>query len=104
MSPRQPARKPSKADDILGTEDASLLDVVDNLLNKGVVLTGDLTLGLAHVDLVYARLSLLLSAADRVLPGEQGDFLDRHEARNRARKNKRAAATPRRADARRSRA
>lgn len=53
---------------VLDTEEASLLDVVDNALNKGVVLSGDLTLALAHVDLVYVRLSLLLCAADRVLP------------------------------------
>jgi hypothetical protein len=90
MSPRQPAPKPSKADEIIGTEDQSLLDVVDNLLNKGVVLTGDLTLGLANVDLVYARLSLLLSAADRVLPGEQGDFMERHDRRKKLRRRSRA--------------
>lgn len=45
----------------------TLLDVVDNLLNKGVVLNGELVLALADVDLVYLKLSLLLSAADRVL-------------------------------------
>jgi hypothetical protein len=90
MSPRQPTRsnssrpprRTSKAEEILGPEDASLLDIVDNLLNKGVVLTGDLTIGLAQVDLIYARLSLLLSAADLVLPGEDADFLERHHARH----------------------
>ncbi len=45
----------------------TLLDVVDNLLHKGVMLNGELILGLADVDLVYLRLSILLSAADRVL-------------------------------------
>ncbi|MBI2188297.1 MAG: gas vesicle protein [Acidobacteria bacterium] len=64
--PRRTSR--STADQVLETHDASLLDVVDNALTKGVVLSGDLTLGLAQVDLVYARLSLLLCAADRVLP------------------------------------
>jgi uncharacterized membrane protein len=82
MSPRTATRRRSEADEILGVEDASLLDIVDNLLNKGVVLNGDLTLGLAQVDLIYARLSLLLSAADRVLPGEQTDFISRHHARH----------------------
>ena len=38
---------------ILGSEDASLLDIVDNVLNKGVVLSGDITIGLAQVDLIY---------------------------------------------------
>lgn len=46
----------------------SLLDVVDNLLNSGVMLNADLMLALANVDLVYIRLSALLCAADRVLP------------------------------------
>jgi hypothetical protein len=82
MSPRKQPRRRTTAEEILGTEDASLLDIVDNLLNKGVVLSGDLTLALAQVDLVYARLSLLLSAADRVLPGEQTDFIARHHARH----------------------
>jgi hypothetical protein len=49
-------------------EDSSLLDLIDNLLNKGVMLNADLILALADVDLVYIRLSALLCAADRVLP------------------------------------
>ncbi len=53
---------------ILDEPGASLLDLVDNLLNRGVVVSGDVVLGLAGVDLVYLRLSLLLAAADRVLP------------------------------------
>ncbi len=32
--------------------------------------TGDLTLGVAGVDLIYLRLSALLCAADRVLPAD----------------------------------
>lgn len=51
--------------------DASLLDVVDNLLAKGVVLHADLVLALADVDLVYVRLSALLCAADRLLPPDR---------------------------------
>jgi hypothetical protein len=53
---------------LLEAPDATLLDLVDSLLDKGVVLDGELVLGLADVDLVYVRLSLLLAAADRVLP------------------------------------
>jgi hypothetical protein len=61
--------------------ETSLLDVIDNALNKGIVLNGDLTLALAQVDLVYARLSLLLCAADRVLPNEDSDIIARHSDR-----------------------
>jgi Gas vesicle protein len=90
-SPPKPPRRRTEADEILGPEDTSLLDIVDNLLNKGVVLNGDLTIGLARVELIYARLSLLLSAADRVLPGEHEEFMDRHHARHMLRKARRRA-------------
>ena len=53
---------------LLESPDESLLDLVDSLLDKGVVLDGEIVLGLADVDLVYVRLSVLLAAADRVLP------------------------------------
>lgn len=48
---------------------ASLLDLVDNILNKGLMITGDVVLSLADVDLVYLRLSALLCAADKAPPG-----------------------------------
>lgn len=44
------------------------MDVLDSLLNQGVMLNADIVLALANVDLVYLRLSALLCAADRVLP------------------------------------
>ena len=52
---------------VLEGVDASLLDIVDHVLTKGIVLTGDLVLGVADVDLVYLRLSAVLCAADRIL-------------------------------------
>ncbi len=51
---------------LLEAPDQSLLDLVDSLLDKGVVLDGEIVLGLADVDLVYVRLGVLLAAADRV--------------------------------------
>ena len=45
---------------------ASLLELVDNLLDHGVVIDGDVVLGLAGVDLVYLRLSVLLCSVDRL--------------------------------------
>jgi Gas vesicle protein len=50
-----------------GTE-SSLLDLVDNLLNQGVVVSGEVVLGLAGVDLIYLRLSAILCAADKLIP------------------------------------
>lgn len=85
MPPPKGLDTTDQAERILGEEEASLLDVVDNALSKGVVLSGDITLALANVDLVYLRLSLLLCAADRVLPHEDTDFLARHSDRRAAR-------------------
>jgi hypothetical protein len=65
----KPARPPKHhVARIVGDEESSLLDLIDNLLAKGVMLNADLILALANVDLVYVRLSALLCAADRVLP------------------------------------
>lgn len=84
-SARQARRQKTEAEDILGAEDASLLDIVDNVLSKGVVLNGDITIGLAQVDLIYLRLSVLLCAADRVMPSEDDDVLTRHSHRHQLR-------------------
>ena len=68
-APRRRDRAPSAAPnptEIIEEADASLLDVIDSLLNKGVVVNGEVMLSLAGVDLVYLRLSVLLCAADRI--------------------------------------
>lgn len=58
----------NELEEFSGHPENSLLDLVDNLLNQGVVIHGKVTIGLAGIDLVYLRLSALLCAADRVLP------------------------------------
>ncbi|MBX3191669.1 MAG: gas vesicle protein [Labilithrix sp.] len=63
---KRPAKR-SSGSAVLEGVDASLLDIVDHVLTKGIVVTGDLVLGVADVDLVYLRVSAVLCAADRVL-------------------------------------
>lgn len=58
--------------DLVTAADPALLDIIDRVLNKGVVLTGDVVLGVADVDLIYLRLSALFCAADRVLARGKG--------------------------------
>ncbi|HEY2907642.1 MAG TPA: gas vesicle protein GvpJ [Vicinamibacterales bacterium] len=53
---------------VLDAPDSTMLDLLDRLLDKGVMATGDVTLGVAGVDLIYLRLSALLCAADRLRP------------------------------------
>ena len=89
--PRRRALQPGStiAERVLGFE-PTLLDVVDNVLTKGVVLSGDLMISLAHVDLIYARLAVLLTGAARVVPGEDRDPVVRHAARRRMRRRSRS--------------
>lgn len=41
-----------------------LLDLLDRALDKGVVLSGDLVISVADVDLIYVGLKVLLSSVD----------------------------------------
>jgi hypothetical protein len=77
--------KPREAALVAEPEAASLLDVVDNLLNKGVVVTGDVVLGIAGIDLVYLRLSAVLCAIDRVSPHGSPALPPSNRARGRGR-------------------
>jgi hypothetical protein len=73
------ARTATIAESVIDVGEASVVDVLDHVLTKGVMATGDITLGVAGIDLIYLRLSTLLCAADRVLPG--GRRLPRARAR-----------------------
>ena len=48
------------------TLDVPLVELVDRLLNRGVVLTGELTVSVAGVDLIYLGLSVVLSSVDTI--------------------------------------
>ena len=66
--PDRPQPRRREVAHIIDDGEKTLVDVLDSLLNQGVVLNADLVLALADVDLVYVRLSALLCAADRVFP------------------------------------
>jgi hypothetical protein len=71
--------EPTTAQRVLEPAQETLLDLVDHLLDKGVVATGDVTLGVAGVDLIYLRLSALLCAMDRIMPAsDRGPRRRRH--------------------------
>ena len=53
-------------------QDVTLLELVDRVLNKGVVLTGDITLSVADVDLVYVGLRVLLASVATLEQAETG--------------------------------
>jgi hypothetical protein len=45
-----------------GDREVALVDLVDRLLDGGVVIAGDITLAVADVDLVYVSLRALVSS------------------------------------------
>ena len=45
-------------------EQIRLVELVDRVLDKGVVLKGDVTISVAGIDLLYLELHLLLSAVE----------------------------------------
>ena len=48
----------------LEDEGLTLLELTDRLLHRGVVLTGEATISVAGVDLIYLGLNLVLSAVE----------------------------------------
>jgi gas vesicle structural protein len=63
---------PSKADAILTAatprdEEPTLLDILDHVLNSGVVIQGSLVISLARVDLVYIGLNVVLTSVETAL-------------------------------------
>ena len=53
----------------LAPSDASLLELVDRLLHKGVVLAGGATISVAGVDLIYLGLNVVLAAVETLERG-----------------------------------
>ena len=45
-------------------KEITILDVLDRVLTKGVVITGDIIISVADIDLVYVGLRVLLSSVE----------------------------------------
>ena len=48
-------------------QDVSLLDIIDHVLNAGVVIHGSLVISVAGVDLVYVGLNVVLTSVETAL-------------------------------------
>jgi hypothetical protein len=48
-------------------DDLSLLDILDHVLNQGIILRGNLVISLAGVDLVYLGLDVILTSVETAL-------------------------------------
>ncbi|WP_165346922.1 gas vesicle protein [Gottfriedia acidiceleris] len=47
-------------------DNITLLDILDGVLDKGVVISGDLILSIADIDLVYVNICLLVTAVENI--------------------------------------
>lgn len=48
-------------------DEVSLLDILDHVLNAGVVIHGSLVISLAGVDLIYVGLNVVLTSVETAL-------------------------------------
>ena len=51
---------------LMSEKQVTLLDLLDRILDKGVLLGGDITISVADVDLIYVGLKVLLSSVETV--------------------------------------
>lgn len=55
---------PPDREPLAARERLTLVETLDRVLNKGVVIAGDVTLSVADVDLIFVGLRLLLSSVE----------------------------------------
>jgi hypothetical protein len=60
--------------------DVTLVELVDRILDKGVILSGDITLSVAGIDLVYVSLRALLASVETAAAARR-DSMERGQAR-----------------------
>jgi gas vesicle structural protein len=49
---------------VLEEPELSLLETLDHVLNRGLVITGEITISVANIDLVFVGLNVLLSSVE----------------------------------------
>ena len=64
---------------IEGEDEISLLDILDHVLNSGVVIHGSIVISLAGVDLVYVGLNVVLTSVETALRNIKRDAVTRGE-------------------------
>ncbi len=64
IPPQQKAQQKTVVPLAAKEKEITLLDLVDRILNKGVILYGDVTLSVADIDLVFLSLKVLLTSVE----------------------------------------
>lgn len=72
--PASPSTVSTTASNELTVPQISLVDLLDRLLGTGVVLSGDIVISLAGVDLVQVRLHALITSVRGEMAMQQGHW------------------------------
>jgi hypothetical protein len=57
------------------SKDITILELLDRVLNKGVILKGDIVISVADVDLVYLGVKLMLSSVETMEQLKSGNAI-----------------------------
>jgi len=57
------------------SKDHTLLELLDRVLNKGVILVGDIVISVADIDLVYLGVKLMLSSVETMEQLKSGNYV-----------------------------
>lgn len=52
---------------VLKSKEVTLFEVLDRILDKGIVIKGDLIISVADVNLIYVGLQAVITSVDRIL-------------------------------------
>ena len=62
--------------DMLDNSELSLLETLDHVLNRGLVIAGEITISVADIDLIFIGLNVLVSSVEKaheVLRNREGE-------------------------------
>lgn len=51
--------------ELLENSDLSLLETLDHVLNRGLVIAGEITISVADIDLIFVGLNVLVSSVEK---------------------------------------
>jgi hypothetical protein len=51
----------------LSSKEVTLFEVLDRILDKGIVIKGDLMISIADVNLIYVGLQIIITSVDKLL-------------------------------------
>ncbi len=62
-------------DETLANHNVTLLDLLDRVIDNGVVIQGDLRISVADIDLIYISLRLFVSSISKIRDSADADLL-----------------------------